>query len=159
MGRKVLNIAGQRFGKVTVIERRGKNKQGNALWLCQCDCGETFLTRSDTLRRGFCKSCGCHRAESVAQRFTKHSGWGTRLYGVYGTIKRRCYRESNPSFKYYGGQGIKICDEWNNSFEVFRDWALANGYTELTNLHRFDTKGDYSPENCYWSEERVKPSH
>lgn len=158
MGRKINDLTNQRFGRLRVYKEAGRNKHGEALWECICDCGDVFLTRASSLRAGLTTSCGCYRAEYVAQRFTTHGGWGTRLYRVYRTIKRRCYSPADTSYKYYGGRGISICDEWFNSFEVFRDWALTNGYTELHNLHRFDTNGDYCPENCYWSEERVRPS-
>lgn len=40
MGKKVRDLTGQTFGKLTVIERAGSDKHGNALWKCQCNCSE-----------------------------------------------------------------------------------------------------------------------
>ena len=34
------NLIGQKFGKLTVIERAENNKQGKAMWKCRCDCGK-----------------------------------------------------------------------------------------------------------------------
>lgn len=54
-----LDLTGQRFGKLTVIERAGITNGGSALWRCSCDCGNEKITRATTLRRGEVTSCGC----------------------------------------------------------------------------------------------------
>ena len=36
---KVKDLTGQTFGRLKVLERAGSNKDGRALWLCKCDCG------------------------------------------------------------------------------------------------------------------------
>lgn len=53
-----LDLTGKKIGKLTVIKRSGTNKNGSALWLCQCECGNTIETSATTLRRGEAKSCG-----------------------------------------------------------------------------------------------------
>ena len=50
------------------------------------------------------------------------------LYGVWLGIKARCLYPNATGYKYYGGRGIGICEEWKNSYESFRAWALSNGY-------------------------------
>lgn len=60
----------------------------------------------------------------------KHGKTGTRLFNIWQNMKERCYCETNPYFQYYGGKGIKICDEWKNNFNSFYDWAMRNGYEE-----------------------------
>lgn len=57
-GHNSLNLIGQRFGKLVVIEKaESKNKQTR--WLCQCDCGNTKIAVGVQLKRGRIKSCGC----------------------------------------------------------------------------------------------------
>lgn len=48
----------------------------------------------------------------------------------------------------YGGRGIKICDEWNDSYEAFAAWARDNGYADDLQIDRIDNDGNYEPSNC-----------
>ena len=80
----------------------------------------------------------------------RNSWYGTRLYRIYYNMRSRCLNENVPCYEYYGGKGVRICDEWLTSFESFRDWALSNGYEEYLTLDRVNVSGDYSPNNCRW---------
>jgi hypothetical protein len=56
-----LDLTGKTFGKLTVIERAGITKNGTALWLCQCECGNTVKANATLLKRGEIVTCGCSR--------------------------------------------------------------------------------------------------
>jgi len=62
----VIDLTGKKFGKLTVIERSSKTKNYNALWLCQCECGNTTIANGTSLRRGDTISCGCLGKEQIA---------------------------------------------------------------------------------------------
>lgn len=54
------DLTGQRFGKLLVVSRDSANdKWGNAVWICQCDCGNVVLKVAGNLQTGHSKSCGC----------------------------------------------------------------------------------------------------
>ena len=57
----------------------------------------------------------------------KHGGFGTRLYRICTGMKDRCFNKNGSNYYAYGAKGIIVCDEWKNSFEAFRSWALENG--------------------------------
>jgi len=70
------------------------------------------------------------------------------LYSVWRGMKQRCYNRNVPSYKDYGGRGIEICKEWQESAESFITWALLNGWQDGLWLDRINNNGNYFPQNC-----------
>ena len=79
-----------------------------------------------------------------------HGDTGTRLYRIWKSMKCRCYNPNHPSFVRYGKRGIRVCDEWKQSYTKFKDWALSHGYADDLEIERVDVNDGYHPDNCKW---------
>lgn len=138
------DIAGGRFGYLTAIAPVGIDKHGSVIWECKCDCGNVHKAVTCALTGGHTQSCGCQHHPK------KHGDSRKRLFSIHQGMKQRCYNQRDDSYPNYGGRGITICDEWLNSYEAFRDWALNNGYEDNLTIERTDNEKGYCPENCIW---------
>jgi len=90
-----------------------------------------------------CKSC----ATSI--RNITHGKTHTKEYSIWVNMRQRCTNNLKPEYKYYGGKGVKVCDEWSD-FDVFYKWLIDSGYNKNSGLtiDRKNTDGDYTPNNC-----------
>lgn len=166
---------GKRVGRLTLISRERvstKNYGNRWQWLCKCDCGRerkvlTFQLGKYSCRRGV-QDCGNHSTQNRSEAIKKakpplpveelsdsniRSPW-RHLYAKWGDMIRRCYNPQLANYHNYGGRGIKVCDEWKDDYESFKDWAISQGYDpnkrdrNQQSLDRIDVNDDYKPSNC-----------
>ena len=79
-------------------------------------------------------------------------GWyvmRNKLYDIWHGMIRRCHDPRRKDYPKYGGKGIKVCDEWRESYRNFEAWAMSHGYKEGMTLDRINNK--HQAHQSYYS--------
>jgi hypothetical protein len=145
---RLLDVTGQRFGKLVALSPNGDDGHHHTVWLCQCDCGKTTRTSVAQLQKGGTRSCGCLHGETLVARNTTHGATYTVEYIAFHSAKYRCENPRHKSYKDYGGRGIKFLF---TSFEQFFKELGPKPAPELS-VDRFpNPDGHYEPGNVRWA--------
>ena len=83
----------------------------------------------------------------VEKRYPKRKY--TRLHRIWVHMRQRCHNHNNAAYHRYGGRGIFVCPEWEDS-DVFIEWALTHGYSDDLSIDRINNDDGYYPGNCHW---------
>jgi len=143
------NLAGCVFGRLTVVSE-AMCKNNNVYWNCICKCGNTHQVTGSNLRSGDVTSCGCYRNEVVGSWAKTHGMSKDLAYSPWKAMKKRCSNPNDSRYAYYGGRGIKVCKEWQDSFVAFYNQIGPRPTPEHT-LDRINPDGNYEPGNVRWA--------
>lgn len=140
MKHDLFKYLGRKFNDLTIISK--SNIKGNGQMVkVKCDCGNEIDLLLAPIINNRQKSCGC--------RHTTINGLSSHpLYYIWGAMYNRCYDKKCKEYKYYGNKGIRMCDEWLNSFLKFYEWAINNGWQKGMHIDRIKNHMHYAPDNC-----------
>ena len=144
------NLIGERYGRLTVLERDLSKNSRKSYWLCRCDCGNTKSIRGDSLSK--IQSCGRVKKEQDKINLDisyNHNMTHNPLFSVWNAMMNRCYNQNHKSYENYGGRGICVCEEWHD-VKNFCEWTKLSGYKKSYTIERIDVDSDYEPSNCKW---------
>ena len=127
------------------------NKYRVGLYLCE-QCRKEIELYTHNVKRSekkaeeegrevYCQTC------TLIDRNTIHGKSNSIAYRKYLAMLSRCYGDNTTNFR-WKGRGIKVCDEWLNSFEVFEEWFNSQEYKDGYELDRKNNDGNYEPGNC-----------
>lgn len=137
-------MIGKRFGKLVVLDRAENYLGKYSQWKCQCDCGNIVIKRGSKLVSGRTISCGCALIKhGVARKITHQE------YNSWRSMWRRCTDESYKDFKYWGGRGITVCQEWEDINVFISD--MGRKPSPSHSLDRIDNDKGYYKDNCRWA--------
>ena len=140
MGR-LLDITGNRFGRLVAQWPVGYTKRRNVVWLNLCDCGNLKVIDAKNLQANRVKSCGCI--------YGAHGLWGTPEYRIWGSLRQRCLNPNDKGYADYGGRGITVCERWDRFENFIMD--VGRRPSPEYSLDRIDNDGNYEPGNVRWA--------
>lgn len=146
--KKIIDLTGQKFGRLVVIKLMGRDKCRDSIWLCKCICGNEKIVNSRSLKGGCTKSCGCLHIKHGHTMQRKIS----KTFESWGNMLSRCNNPNDVAYKNYGGRKIKVCYRWSNKnpkgFENFLE-DMGKRPKNKT-LDRINNNIGYYKENCRW---------
>lgn len=156
--RRVKDISGQVFGRLTVIKYSHMTENRHSAWVLRCECGTEITIPDNNFKSGRTQSCGCLHKEVMTQHGMSERVKGASK-GEIGTYKSwksmiaRCNNITDKNYHNYGGRGITVDKEWLE----FKNFLQAMGVREINEtIERVDVNLGYSADNCIWLDRNLQ---
>lgn len=144
---------GETHGVYTIVDMLdNKDKYGHWIYKSVCNiCGAEKFSHYGSISGPSSVTTKCVHTKLGGRSIVNSYSWSNdRIKNIFNAMVNRCYSEKSKDYRWYGGKGIQICDEWLDNPIKFEEWALSSGYSLDLTIDRIDAEKDYCPENCQW---------
>ena len=154
--------SGQIIRNIKINKRLGTSKNGYYVYNCTClKCGQELILNTRMLTDKNYHLCHCDYNYNYKYGVNIMEPNVNLIFSVWHSMRDRCNNPNNKDYKYYGGKGIKVCDEWddpNNGFQRFYKWSLNNEWepNKGVSIDRIDCDKNYSPNNCRFVNHKIQ---
>lgn len=156
--RKAIDIIGQEFGLLKILKYNGSKRSGNKLrryYLARCKCGNEKEVLGESVRKGFCRSCGCLR-KRMGKDNPKWTGCGEINGNQWNYIQSRCNRSWRGKKRArIITLNLTVQQAWELFIQQERKCVLTGvelsfGKNKTASLDRIDSSGNYELGNVQW---------
>lgn len=151
---KASNLIGQKFGRLTVIERLENTKNGKTRWLCKCDCGNETIVQGNNLKNKHVKSCGCLNKELTRQRNKKYNKYDlSGEYGIGYTSKGEPFYfdledyDKIKNYCWYINESNYVRTRINKYQQIYMHQLVLSDSTEVDHIHGELSRNNNRKEN------------
>lgn len=145
------SVVGKTFARLTVLA-----ECAGAKWLCECSCGKRKTLQRKHVISGATRSCGCLRADQIAERNTTHGHCNHPLWLTWVNMMGRCHDPKHPNYEDYGARRISVCERWRVFENFINDVGTRpSGHT----LEREDNNLGYQPGNVVWATTKTQANN
>ena len=145
----IKNLVGERYGKLTVLEKAAEQKKGRSVWKCKCDCGKLVLATTSELESGKKRSCGCQSARLYCV-FMHESPTGLRYIGI---TKQKPWTQWMTGSKHSNQHAMKKAIEKVGGYESFIQSFGHFYFGRDEDWHRITEQLPFQETNLFSEEE------
>ena len=143
-----IDLAGNVYGRLSVVSFFGRDRGGRSLWTCRCQCGNEIIADGYNLKSGHTRSCGCLQIETNRLIRTTHGLTNSKTYRTWRSMINRCTNKTQDSYNIYGARGITVCGRWLRFENFLSDMGEQ---PEGMSIDRLVNDGNYEPGNTRWA--------
>ena len=171
-----INLLGEVIRDVSIDEYIGIDRYRYCVYDCHCiKCNRELILSTHMLSDPKTHLCYCDipgnnlvgnlgKYAKKKYDFDIHDPEIKPLFAKWVAMRQRCNNPNSNAYSHYGGRGIKVCPEWDNTedgFLNFYNWAINSGWdlNKDLSIDRIDVDKGYSPDNCRWADDKLQCSN
>lgn len=110
-----------------------------------CECGNEIEMIYSPISKDYPKSCGC------AKLVFKERAKAAKMRSSYRSMRERCYNLKHDAYRWYGANGVLVCERWLKGFKYFYEDMEKSWFVGAQLDRHPNKKGNYDPRNCRWA--------